>query len=170
MLANFLVPILSDGWRFIALFAGARPLPCRPDRGSMAVLAAIRRDPVVDLFSPRSVAPRPQDDGLLIAPADGLVQMVVQAVPPVEQGLGHKPLTRASSIFLSVFDVHIKPQPLCCDGRGRILPSGQVPECQRRQGPARTMSDGAGHCAARTAGSLPASRSPVTWPAVSSAT
>ena len=23
MLANFLIPILADGWRFIALFAGA---------------------------------------------------------------------------------------------------------------------------------------------------
>ena len=56
---------------------------------------------------PRGV---PQDDGVLIAPADGLVQMVVQAVPPAELGLGEQPLTRVS-IFLSVFDVHINRSP-----------------------------------------------------------
>ena len=31
MLANFFVPILDDGWRFIAIFAGV-DLPGRPDR------------------------------------------------------------------------------------------------------------------------------------------
>ena len=52
----------------------------------------------------------PQDDGVLVAPADGLVQMVVDAVPPAELGLGDQPLTRVS-IFLSVFDVHINRTP-----------------------------------------------------------
>ena len=56
---------------------------------------------------PRGV---PQDDGVLIAPADGLVQMVVDAVPPAELGLGDAALTRVS-IFLSVFDVHINRAP-----------------------------------------------------------
>ena len=39
MLANFFVPILEDGWRFIAIFAG-RHLPRRADRPGVAVLAA----------------------------------------------------------------------------------------------------------------------------------
>ena len=52
----------------------------------------------------------PQDDGVLVAPADGLVQMVVDAVPPAELGLGDQPLTRVS-IFLSVFDVHVNRSP-----------------------------------------------------------
>jgi phosphatidylserine decarboxylase len=56
---------------------------------------------------PRGV---PQQDGLLIAPADGLVQMVTEAAPPPELGLGDQPLTRVS-IFLSVFDVHINRSP-----------------------------------------------------------
>src|SRR5262249_29390608 len=56
---------------------------------------------------PRSV---PQDDGLLLAPADGLVQMVTEAVPPSELGAGSEPLIRVS-IFLSVFDVHINRAP-----------------------------------------------------------
>src|SRR4029450_8347507 len=41
---------------------------------------------------------------------DGLVQMVVDAVPPAELGLGDQPLKRVS-IFLSVFDVHINRTP-----------------------------------------------------------
>jgi phosphatidylserine decarboxylase len=55
----------------------------------------------------------PQDDRLLVAPADGLVQMVVDAVPPAELGMGDQRLTRVS-IFLSVFDVHINRSP--CGG------------------------------------------------------
>jgi phosphatidylserine decarboxylase len=109
MLANFLVPILADGWRFIALFAGATFL------GALTGVAWLFWPlMILTLWSiyffrdpPRGV---PQDDGLLIAPADGLVQMIVDAVPPPELGLGGEALTRVS-IFLSVFDVHINRSP-----------------------------------------------------------
>jgi phosphatidylserine decarboxylase len=109
MLANFLVPILDDGWRFIAIFAGATFLAALTGAAwlfwPLFVLTLwsiyFFRDP------PRGV---PQEDGLLIAPADGLVQMVTEAVPPAELGLGDRPLTRVS-IFLSVFDVHINRTP-----------------------------------------------------------
>jgi len=109
MLTNFFVPILDDGWRFIAIFA------------FVTLLAALTG--IAWLFWPLMVLtfwsiyffrdpPRgvPQDDGVLIAPADGLVQMVSQAVPPAELGLGGEPLTRVS-IFLSVFDGHINRSP-----------------------------------------------------------
>jgi phosphatidylserine decarboxylase len=109
MLANFLVPILQDGWRFIAIFAGVTFLAALTGAAwlfwplFLLTLWSIYffRDPS------RGV---PQDDGLLIAPADGLVQMVVQAAPPAELGMGEQPLTRVS-IFLSVFDVHINRTP-----------------------------------------------------------
>jgi len=109
MLANFFVPILQDGWRFIAIFAGVTFLAALTGAAwlfwplFLLTLWSIYffRDPS------RGV---PQDDGLLIAPADGLVQMVVQAAPPAELGLGEQPLTRVS-IFLSVFDVHINRTP-----------------------------------------------------------
>ena len=109
MLANFFVPILADGWRFIAMFAGATFLAALTGVAwlfwplMILTLWSIYffRDP------PRGV---PQDDGLLIAPADGLVQMIVDAVPPPELGLGSEALTRVS-IFLSVFDVHINRAP-----------------------------------------------------------
>ena len=109
MLANFLVPILSDGWRFIALFAAATLLAALTGIGWLfwplfvVTLWSIYffRDP------PRAV---PQEDRLLIAPADGLVQMIADAVPPAELGLGDQKMTRVS-IFLSVFDVHINRAP-----------------------------------------------------------
>jgi phosphatidylserine decarboxylase len=109
MLANFFVPILADGWRFIAIFAGATFLAALT--GAAWLFWPLM---VVTLWSiyffrdpPRGV---PQDDGVLIAPADGLVQMIVDAVPPPELGLGGDALTRVS-IFLSIFDVHINRAP-----------------------------------------------------------
>ena len=109
MLANFFIPILDDGWRFIGIFAALTFV------GALTGLAWVFWPLLlVTLWSiyffrdpPRGV---PQEDGLLIAPADGLVQKVVPAVPPAELGLGGDPLVRVS-IFLSVFDVHINRAP-----------------------------------------------------------
>ena len=117
MLANFFIPILEDGWRFIAIFAGLAFLGALTGQAwlfwpLMLVLAwsiYFFRDP------PRGV---PQDDSVLIAPADGLVQMIVDAVPPAELGLGDQALTRVS-IFLSVFDVHINRAP--CAGTVEVV-------------------------------------------------
>ena len=117
MLANFFVPILDDGWRFIALFGAATFLAALTGVAwlfwPLFVLSAwsvfFFRDP------PRAV---PQEDGLLIAPADGLVQMVTQARPPAELGIGEQPLIRVS-IFLSVFDVHVNRSP--CSGTVEVL-------------------------------------------------
>lgn len=117
MLANFLIPILDDGWRFIAIFAAVTFLAALtgvawlfwPMMGLTLWSIYFFRDP------PRGV---PQQDDLLIAPADGLVQMVTDAVPPAELGLGDSPLTRVS-IFLSVFDVHINRSP--CAGTVEVV-------------------------------------------------
>lgn len=61
----------------------------------------------------------PQDPGLVISPADGLVSLIQQVEPPRElqlddggtPGLGSGPVTRIS-IFMSVFDVHINRAPV----------------------------------------------------------
>jgi phosphatidylserine decarboxylase len=53
----------------------------------------------------------PLRDGLVVAPADGRVSLVVNAVPPKELGLSDRPLPRIS-IFMSVFDCHVNRSPV----------------------------------------------------------
>jgi phosphatidylserine decarboxylase len=57
----------------------------------------------------------PQDDRFVVAPADGLVTLIQDVLPPPElagpAGLGNAPMTRVS-IFMSVFDVHINRAPI----------------------------------------------------------
>jgi phosphatidylserine decarboxylase len=72
-----------------------------PMAGVTIWVAAFFRDPI--RTTPRGI-------GLVIAPADGLITMIVTVPPPRElageDGLGDQPMTRIS-IFMSVFDVHI---------------------------------------------------------------
>src|SRR3954454_7321414 len=68
--------------------------------------AAFFRDPI---------RTTPKGEGLVIAPADGMVTMIAAVPPPPElageDGLGSEPMTRIS-IFMSVFDVHINRAPI----------------------------------------------------------
>ena len=57
----------------------------------------------------------PLREGLVVAPADGRVSRVVNAVPPPELGLSDRPLPRIS-IFMSVVDCHVNRSPIA----GRI--------------------------------------------------
>src|SRR5499433_1858667 len=57
----------------------------------------------------------PVRDGIVVAPADGRVSRITNAVPPPEMALGDKPLPRIS-IFMSVFDCHVNRCPVA----GRI--------------------------------------------------
>jgi phosphatidylserine decarboxylase len=56
----------------------------------------------------------PQGEGIIVAPADGFISQIVQAVPPPELGLGGASRPRLS-IFMSVLDVHVNRSP--CSGR-----------------------------------------------------
>ena len=80
-------------------------------------VCAFFRDPL------RSV---PQAKGLIVAPADGLITMIVETNAPRELigdgGLSSDPYTRVS-IFMSVFDVHINRAPIA----GRIKRIAYVP-------------------------------------------
>ena len=57
----------------------------------------------------------PLGDGLVVAPADGRISQIANAVPPAELGLGPAALARVS-IFMSVFDCHVHRSPIA----GRI--------------------------------------------------
>jgi phosphatidylserine decarboxylase len=109
MLADFLVPIHRDGWRYIGICGGitlVAALFIQPLFWPLLLLSlwcvSFFRDP------PRLT---PSRDGLFVAPADGLVRSVGTAVPPPELGLGPTPMMRVS-IFLSVFDVHVNRIPV----------------------------------------------------------
>jgi phosphatidylserine decarboxylase len=52
----------------------------------------------------------PARPGAVLAPADGRIVSVLQAVPPAELGLGAAPRWRVA-IFLSVLDVHVNRMP-----------------------------------------------------------
>jgi phosphatidylserine decarboxylase len=108
-----LTPIHPEGYPFIGGFALASlilfwlwtPLGWI---GTVATLWCVYffRDP------PRVT---PVREGLVIAPADGRISQVANAVPPQELNLGERPLPRIS-IFMSVFDCHVNRSPVA----GRI--------------------------------------------------
>ena len=52
----------------------------------------------------------PVDPGIIVSPADGRIEPLVEAVPPPELGLGEAPLARIS-VFMNVFDCHINRAP-----------------------------------------------------------
>ena len=53
----------------------------------------------------------PIEDGLIISPADGVIQMVGDAAPPPELDMGEVPMRRVS-IFMNVFDCHVNRIPI----------------------------------------------------------
>ncbi|MFC3050908.1 phosphatidylserine decarboxylase [Kordiimonas pumila] len=64
----------------------------------------------------------PDDEAVLVSPADGTVCAIVQAIPPAELDMGNAPRTRIS-IFLSVFNVHVNRLPAA----GVITKTAYVP-------------------------------------------
>lgn len=114
LLKYILVPIHREGWPFIALFAVT------------ALLLALLWEPLgwigllltvwCAFFFRDPARVTPTRDGLVISPADGMVQMIGRAVPPAELGMGEAALMRVS-IFMSVFDVHVNRMPVA----GRIV-------------------------------------------------
>jgi phosphatidylserine decarboxylase len=53
----------------------------------------------------------PVRDGIVVAPADGRISQITNAVPPSDLGLGERPLPRIS-IFMSVFNCHVNRSPV----------------------------------------------------------
>jgi len=111
LLKTVLVPIHRDGWPFIGLCAAiavglafvAQPL------GWLGV--ALVAWCTYFFRNPERVTPaRP---GLVVSPADGIVQLVDRAPPPAELGMGDSPRNRIA-VFMNVFNVHVNRIP--CDG------------------------------------------------------
>ena len=103
-----LAPVHREGLRFIGAFALVSLLLfwLWPPLGWLGLLATLWcayffRDPA---------RVTPQRDGIVVAPADGRVSRVIDAMPPKELELGERPLPRVS-IFMSVFDCHVNRSP-----------------------------------------------------------
>ena len=106
---NTIPPVNNEGWKFIAIFALVTVIM---GIFSTALLwigviltlwcAYFFRDPV------RTI---PARTGLIVSPADGLVQKIVTMVPPPLLKLGPAERVRVS-IFLNVFDVHVNRVPV----------------------------------------------------------
>ena len=109
MLKTLLVPIHRAGWPFIGLFAGASVVSGAvfPPLGFAGLLLTAWC--VYFFRDPDRVTP--ERSGLIISPADGVVQMIDQAAPPEELEMGEGLRARVS-VFMNVFDVHVNRIPL----------------------------------------------------------
>jgi len=110
---NTFVPIHKEGYPFIAGFLAASLILgwlAEPLFWIGMVLTAwciyFFRDPE------RST---PQDEDLVISPADGRVSSIAFVTPPEEMNLGSEPMLRIS-VFMNVFNCHVNRAPM----RGRI--------------------------------------------------
>ena len=53
----------------------------------------------------------PQQPGLILSPADGIISLIEDIIPPEDLGLGNKPLQRVS-VFMNVFNCHVNRVPI----------------------------------------------------------
>ncbi|HBF30602.1 phosphatidylserine decarboxylase [Rhizobium sp.] len=110
---NTIVPVHKEGYPFVAaFFAGSLVLGWIWEPlfwvGMVLTLwcAYFFRDPE---------RVTPQDDDLVISPADGRVSSIQMVVPPAELQLSTEPMLRIT-IFMNVFDCHINRAPV----RGKV--------------------------------------------------
>lgn len=103
------VPIHPAGYPFIAIFAGVA-LVLALVSSSLGWIGLIATAWCVYFFrNPQRVSPI--REGLIVSPADGVVQTITKVIPPAELDLGSAEHTRIS-IFLNVFDVHVNRIPI----------------------------------------------------------
>ncbi len=109
MIDTVIKPMHPEGYKFVAAFAVATALLCWiwDPLGWLGLGLTVWcyyffRDPK------RLV---PENAGLLVSPADGVVSLIERAVPPVELGMGPEALVRVS-VFMSVFNCHVNRAPI----------------------------------------------------------
>ncbi len=109
MLKIVAVPMHKEGRKFVAIFAAISVglfflweplfwLGC----GVTVWCYYFFRDPVRII---------PQDPNLVISPADGIVSLIEDVVPPADLDLGDAALTRVS-VFMNVFNCHVNRAPV----------------------------------------------------------
>lgn len=110
ILKPVLVPINREGWPFVTLFViGTFVISLLAGDWFLVVGGILTAWCVYFFRDPPRVTP--DREGLVISPADGVVQMIRKADPPPELEYGGKPMTRIS-VFMNVFDVHVNRVPI----------------------------------------------------------
>jgi phosphatidylserine decarboxylase len=104
-----ILPIHREGWLFIALFAAINFLAFLFSVWLGVVLLPLTLWCVAFFRDPERITP--DEPGLIICPADGRLLPLVEAVPPLELGLGQRARPRLS-IFMNVFNVHVNRNPV----------------------------------------------------------
>jgi phosphatidylserine decarboxylase len=102
-------PIHREGWLFIALFAAINLLAFLFSVWLGVILLPVTLWCVAFFRDPERITP--DEPGLIICPADGRMLPLVDAVPPLELGLGQRARPRLS-IFMNVFNVHVNRNPI----------------------------------------------------------
>ncbi|WP_084036865.1 phosphatidylserine decarboxylase [Haloechinothrix halophila] len=121
-LARETVPPMHPAGRPFVLGAAAAAMALRKISKPLGTLGFVGAAATAWFFrEPRRVAP-PRAD-VAVAPADGTIASIGEAVPPAELNAGATPRPRVS-IFLSVFDVHVQ----------RVPAAGQVEAVAYRKG------------------------------------
>ena len=117
LLDNVLIPIAREGWPFIAIF-GLASLILYFLYAPLGWIGLVLTLWCVYFFrNPDRVTP--EREGLIVSPADGIVQMIAEVSPPEELDMGSEPVVRVS-VFMNVFDCHVNRIP--CDGRiGKLV-------------------------------------------------
>ena len=109
MLKIVAVPMHKEGRKFVAIFAAVSvalffvwmPLFWL-GAGATIWCYYFFRDPV------RVV---PQQEGLVMSPADGIISLIEDVIPSADLGLGDAPVTRVS-VFMNVFNCHVNRAPI----------------------------------------------------------
>jgi len=109
MLKTVFVPVHPAGWPFIVIFAALAVLMTWWIAPLGFVGLVLTTWCIYFFRDPPRVTP--DRAGLVISPADGVVQSIVQAPPPEELDMGSAPLTRVA-VFMNVFNVHVNRIPI----------------------------------------------------------
>ncbi len=106
---SIFVPIHPAGWMFISIFAFVALLMALiwSFLGWIGLILTVWC--IYFFRNPPRVTPI--REGLVISPADGIVQSITKVIPPAELELGDLERTRIS-IFMNVFNVHVNRIPI----------------------------------------------------------
>lgn len=109
LLKPILFPVHPDGWPYIAGTAAAALLLGLLSTSAFWVGAILTGWCLCFFRNPDRVTPA--RSGLIVSPADGLVEEVAAVEPPPELDMGANPLVRIA-IHMDVFDCHVNRIPI----------------------------------------------------------